>query len=266
MLGDFWSTPSYSIQIGPAVPYPPEYGHCLLIVKFTRRRPLAPHGTASVILPMARSVIPAISHDLLDLRSMGNSHIPQRPLVVLRQGDDGLLDLALATPLRPSACGGAPDHGQPTWVDQSVSVDLARRIYEAVCRGWHPGSKCSIRSITSSRSNTVMSAQEEDETSEMDFRRSRLGNSWGRRAPISLVIVVTAVVASPWNEAPYKAKPSRKDQNADGQVASASAVAGLVAGSDFGSASELSVVGVNCSGELSYLSRGATREACPGAL
>ena len=143
MLGDFWSTPSYSIQIGPAVPYPPEYGHCLLIVKFTRRRPLAPHGTASVILPMARSVIPAISHDLLDLRSMGNSHIPQRPLVVLRQGDDGLLDLALATPLRPSACGGAPDHGQPTWVDQSVSVDLARRIYEAVCRGWHPGSKCS---------------------------------------------------------------------------------------------------------------------------
>ena len=265
MLGDFWSTQSYSIQIGPAVPYPPEYGHCLLIVKFTRRRPLAPHGTASVILPMARSVIPAISHDLLDLRSMGNSHIPQRPVVVLRQGGDGLLDLALATPLRPSACGGAPDHGQPTWVDQSVSVDLARRIYEAVSRGWHPGSKCSsIDSVFTLQHRHVGTA--EDETSEMDFRRSRLGNSWGRRAPTSPVIAVTAVVASPWSEAPYKAKPSRKNQNTDGQVASASAVAGLVAGSDFGSASELSVVGVNCSGELSRLSRGATREACPGAL
>ena len=142
MLGDFRSTQSYSTQIGPAVPHP-GYGDCLLIVKFTRRRPLAPHGTASVILPMARSVIPTISHDLLDLRSMGNSHIPQCPVIVLRQGGDGLLDLALATPLCPPACGGAPDHGQPTWVDQSVSVDLARRRREAVSRGWHPGSKCS---------------------------------------------------------------------------------------------------------------------------
>ena len=100
----------------------------------------------------------------------------------------------------------------------------------------------------------------------MDFRRSRLGNSWGRRAPTSPVIVVTALVANPWSEAPYKAKPSRKDQNADGQVASASPLQASLPEVTLASALELSVVGVNRSGELSYLSRGATREACPGAL
>ena len=107
-----------------------------------------------MISPMARSAIPAISHDLLDLGPMGNSHIPQCPVVVFRQGGDGLLDLALATPLCPSACDGAPDHGQPTRVDKSVSVDLARRRSAAVSRGRHPRSRCS--SIDSAlRSSTV---------------------------------------------------------------------------------------------------------------
>ena len=41
MLGDFRST--NSTQIGPAVPHP-RYGDCLLIVKFTRSRPLAPRN------------------------------------------------------------------------------------------------------------------------------------------------------------------------------------------------------------------------------
>src|SRR4029077_1400760 len=44
--------------------------------------------------------------------------------------------------LCPLACDGAPDHGQPTRVDKSVSVDLARRGCEDVSGGWHPGSKC----------------------------------------------------------------------------------------------------------------------------
>ena len=114
------------LRLAPPSPHP-EYGDCPLIVKFTRRRPLVPRGTASVILPTARSVIPAISHDLLDLRSMGKSHIPQRPIVIFRHRRDNLFDLALATPLCPPACDGAPGHGQPAGVDKSVSVDLARR-------------------------------------------------------------------------------------------------------------------------------------------
>ena len=192
MLGDFWST-QFSTQIGPAVPHP-RYGDCLLIVKFTRRRPLAPRGTAPVILPMARSVIPTISHDLLDLGSMENSHIPQCPVIVLRQGGDGLLDLALAMPLCPPACDGAPDHGQPARVDQSVSVDLARHAASLVDGIRDPNA---IRSTASSRSSTAISARAADETSEMDFRRLRQESSGGRRASTSLVIAVTALVAKP---------------------------------------------------------------------
>jgi hypothetical protein len=100
----------------------------------------------------------------------------------------------------------------------------------------------------------------EDETNEIDFRRSRRGGSWGRRAPTSLLIAVTAVtavVASPWTEAPYRAKPSRKNQNTDSQVASACGLAAL--------ASEISAT-LNCSEGTSRLSRGATREVCSGLL
>ena len=98
------------IQTGPTAPHP-EYGDCLLIVKFTQRRPPAPRATAFVILPMARLAAPAISHDLLDLRTMRKSHVPQHPVVIIRHRRDRLIDLALVTPLCPPACDGAPDHG-----------------------------------------------------------------------------------------------------------------------------------------------------------
>jgi len=48
-------------------------------------------------LLLAGSRIPAISHDPFDLGWMGNSHIPQGPIVEFRQGNDRLFDLPLAT-------------------------------------------------------------------------------------------------------------------------------------------------------------------------
>jgi hypothetical protein len=109
-----------------------------LIVKFTRR------GTAPVILPIGQD---QPSRPFLTICSICDRwRIPISRNVrssSLRQGGDGLLDLALATPLCPPACDGAPDSGQPTRVDNSVSADLARRRCEAISRGRHPGSKCS---------------------------------------------------------------------------------------------------------------------------
>ena len=199
MPGDFWSTQSCPLRIGPRPD--PGYGDCLLIVKFARRRPLAPHGTASAILPMARSTIPAVSHDLLDLRSMGNSHIPQRPVVVSANAATACLisrsrrhfahRLAMARQIMAS---------QPGWTNRYRSTSRAECAKPSLVDGIRfPNA---VRSIASSRSNTVISARAEDETSEIDFRRSRPESSWGRRAPTSLVIAVTAVVANPCNEAP----------------------------------------------------------------
>ena len=187
----------------------------------------------------------------------GKSHIPQHPVVIFRQRGDSLFDLALATPIRPPACDGAPDHGQPAGVDKSISVDLARRKLAASLVDGIRDPKA-VRSIASSLSSTAISARAEDETSEMDFRRSRRESSGGRRASTSLVIVVTAVVANPCTEAPYTAKPSRKNQNTDSQVASACAVARNLL-------PEISRRRQR-SGGMSRLSRAATREACSGVL
>src|SRR5262245_6166105 len=94
-------------------------------------------------LPLAGSGVPVISHNLFDLGSIGNPHIPQRPVVVFRQGSYRLFDRSLATPLCRPACDGAPDHGQPARLDKSVSVGLARRRRGAISGGWLSGSKCS---------------------------------------------------------------------------------------------------------------------------
>jgi hypothetical protein len=90
---------------------------------------------------MARSGVSTLSNALLDMASIENSHIPQCSVIEFRQGGDGLLDLAIVTPLCPAACDGAPDDGQPTRADKSVLFDLARRKCEAIFRGWHLGSK-----------------------------------------------------------------------------------------------------------------------------
>jgi hypothetical protein len=74
---------------------------------------------------------------------MRNSHIPQCPVVIFCQRSNGLPDLLPATPACPSACGGSPNHGQPTRLDKSVTVDLARRRRGAAARGWYPAYRCS---------------------------------------------------------------------------------------------------------------------------
>ena len=104
---------------------------------------MPPHGAAWSILPMARSDIPAVSHDPLDVRSMRKSHIPQHPVVIFRQLGDGLPDLALPTPLGPPACDDAPDHGQPAGVDQPVSAHVARRHFATTSGGRYPLCQCS---------------------------------------------------------------------------------------------------------------------------
>src|SRR5215813_103867 len=123
-------------------------------------------------LPLAGSVVPVISHNLFDLGSIGNPHIPERPVVVYRQGSYRLFDLSLATPLCLPSCDGAPDHGQPARLDKSVSVDLAHRRREAIPGGWLSGSKCS----------------------------SIRAGSWRCRTSSSLAITVTGVIATQCNE------------------------------------------------------------------
>ena len=143
-------------QIGPVVPYP-RWG---LIVDCEVRAEAAPCAAwdRPVILPMARSIIPAISHDLLDLRSMGNSHIPQRPVVVFRQRDDSPFisrsrrhfahRLAMARQIMDS---------QPGWTNRYRSTSPAG--YRDRLSWMASGVPNAVRSIASSRSSTVISAR-----------------------------------------------------------------------------------------------------------
>src|SRR5262249_21998110 len=122
------------------------------------------------------------------------------------------------------------------------------------------------RPTASSLSSTAISAGAADEASEMTFLRLRQTASAGRRAPTSLVIALTPLVASPCTEAPQSAKPSRKSQFTAVQFASGCSIAGLVSGCKFASALAISAADVNRSAGMSHLSRGAAREACSGLL
>jgi hypothetical protein len=52
-------------------------------------------GSAPTIPTLLGLAVGTISYDLLDLRSVANTHVPQRPVIEFRQGGDSLLDLTL---------------------------------------------------------------------------------------------------------------------------------------------------------------------------
>ena len=120
-----------------------------------------------------------------------------------------------------------------------------------------------VRSIASSGSSTVILGRAEGETNEIDFCRSLQAGFRRCRGPTLLVIAVTAAVPSPCSDAPYRAKPSRKNQRTD-QVGSACATAGLVCETEFAPASEGSRVCVDPSGREPRPSRASMRNACSG--
>jgi hypothetical protein len=60
-----------------------------------------------------RSAVPTVSDDTLNFGSVGNADIPQGLIIEFSRRSDCSLDLTLATPLRPSICGGTPGLAQP---------------------------------------------------------------------------------------------------------------------------------------------------------
>jgi hypothetical protein len=82
----------------------------LLIVKLARTRPVRGKGPVPTIPTLPGLAISTVSYDLLDLRSVGNTHVPQRPVIEFRQGCDSLFDLTLklvvpnAVPSGDSVC------------------------------------------------------------------------------------------------------------------------------------------------------------------
>ena len=80
--------------IGPTAPRP-AYVVGLPLVKLARMRPVRNKGSAPTIPTLLGLAVATISYDLLDLRSMGNTHVPQRPVIEFPQGGDSLFDLAL---------------------------------------------------------------------------------------------------------------------------------------------------------------------------
>ena len=208
MPGDFWSTQSCPLRIGP----PSRTGIWGLIVDCEVRAEAAPCAAWDRARDLADGKINNPGRFSRSARSAIDGEFPY-PAASGRRippAQRRPFDLALATPLCPPACDGAPDHGQPARVDKSVSVDLARRKCEpSLVDGIRVPN--AVRSIASSRSSTVISARAADETSEMDFRRSRRASSGGRRASTSLVIAVTAVVAT-------RAPKLRRGQNLRGKT------------------------------------------------
>ena len=94
MLGNCWSTQPYSMRHRPRRPTPDIWGR-LPIVKLARMRPVRNKGSAPTIPTLLGLAVATISYDLLDLRSVGNTHFPQRPVIEFPQGGDSLFDLTL---------------------------------------------------------------------------------------------------------------------------------------------------------------------------
>ena len=170
MLGDFRSTQFHSDW--PRRPAPSIWGlpidcevHAAARTAWNRPRDLA-DGKISYPDHFSRSA-----------RSGIDGGFPYRAMsvIVLRQGGDGLLDLALAIHFAHRlAVARQIMASQPGWTNRYRSTSCAAAsLVDGI-------PDPAIRSA-SSLSSTAISARAADETGEMDFRRLRQESSGGRR-------------------------------------------------------------------------------------